>query len=282
MPDIFTPQGMSRLQRLAASSSLLAFDLDGTLAPIVPKPDDAAIPSSTAALLNKLADFWPLAIITGRSIDDAKKRLGFTPHYLYGNHGAECADAIMSMQLRHQLDSCRRALNQNSKLLGLHKIVVEDKGLSIALHYAPAVSNAHTRGWLTRLLANASDDIMTSHGHQVMNITPRHAPDKGDALLKIMRDCGACRALVMGDDINDECAFVKAPAESVTVRVGPSQIPMLAQFKLPSQLQVNQLLMMLVKLRTSTISSKSFALCHRTGVAAPDIQQNIRLPELAK
>ena len=67
-----------------------------------------------------------------------------------------------------------------------------------------------------------------------------------DAMIK---SGSATKALVVGDDVNDEMAFEKAPAGSVTVRIGPSQVPTLARFRLSSQDRVNRLLSILLALR---------------------------------
>lgn len=128
-------------------------------------------------------------------------------------------------------------------------IVLEDKGLSLALHYALAPNIPMTRAWLDDLMESVNEQVCITHGHQVMNITPANAPDKGDALLEIMQECGAVKALVVGDDINDEMAFEKAPPGSVTVKIGPSQVPTQARFRLASQDKVNSLLSILLKLR---------------------------------
>ena len=249
MTGLFSPHGVFSVCRLAAVPSVLAFDLDGTLAPLVPTHSDARVPEGTAARMKALSLVWPLCVITGRAIGDARERLGFTPRYLFGNHGAERADAAVSAVLHGRLDPCREHLRRYRRGLQTRWIVLEDKGLSLALHYAQAPNAAFTRAWLDELIAPVRHHIHATHGHQVMNIIPHHAPDKGDALLEIMHDCGAAKALVVGDDVNDEAAFDKAPAGSVTVRIGPQKTPTQARFRLSSQSQVDRLLSMLLQLR---------------------------------
>ena len=249
MPDIFTAQGMHELARLATMPSALAFDLDGTLAPIVPNPLDARVAACTAGLLKALSCVWPVGIITGRSVNDAQERLGFTPRFMYGNHGAERAGQRMSRAWHSTLMPCREHFQSSRAALALRNIVVEDKGLSLALHYPRGLDTDHTRAWLDGWMA-CIGGIRTSHGHQVMNITPEEAPDKGDALLDIIRDSGAVQAFMIGDDVNDECAFGKAPTGSVTVRVGAGQWPSKARFSLSCQQQINRLLAALLALRS--------------------------------
>ena len=249
MAGLFSPHGLFSVCRLAALPSVLAFDLDGTLAPLVPRPSEAKVPPDTVARLKALSRLWPLGVITGRAIEDARARLGFTPRYLFGNHGAERAGAAASDVLRQRLDPCREHLRRYRPAMQSRWIVLEDKGLSLALHYSLAPNVPMVRGWLDELIEPVRDQIHTTCGHQVMNIMPANAPDKGDALLEIMHDCKASKALVVGDDVNDELAFEKAPAGSVTVRIGPAQVPTLARFRLYSQDRVNRLLSILLALR---------------------------------
>ena len=210
---------------------------------------------ATAERLKALSRLWPLGIITGRGIDDAKHCLGFTPRYLFGNHGAERAnDAsatghIASDVWRTRLDSCRQHVCQYKAFLTARGVVVEDKGMSLALHYGRGLDGSRMRQWLDNLMLPYLRDVNTSHGHQVMNITSKHAPDTGDALLEIIHGSGARQALMVGDDVNDECAFGKAPTGSVTVRVGTSPIPTKARFRLSSQQQIDCLLSTLLALR---------------------------------
>jgi trehalose 6-phosphate phosphatase len=228
---------------------MLAFDLDGTLSPIVVRPADAEVPFSTALRLEALETVWPIAVITGRSVADAQKRLNFSPRYLIGNHGAESSNTQLGGHLYRLLDPCRKHLQICSLAIQNRKIEVEDKGLSLAMHYREIISGTETRAWLNELVAPLSPYMHISHGHQVMNIMPIGAPDKGDALLEAMNHCGAISALVLGDDVNDEPAFAKAPAGSVSVRIGPLSMSTQARFRLSSQTQVDRLLSILLSIK---------------------------------
>lgn len=229
--------------------SLLAFDLDGTLAPLVSLPANAKVPPHTAACLRALSLLWPLSVITGRAVNDAKERLGFTPRYLLGNHGAEREHVPASAAMITKLNRCREHFQRHKGAMQARWIVLEDKGLSLALHYSLCPNVPLVRAWLDMLIEPVNADICTSHGHNVMNITPSNAPDKGDGLLEIMHDCRASHALVMGDDVNDEVAFEKAPAGSVTVRIGSKQVATQAKFRLSAQSQVDRVLTTLLTLR---------------------------------
>src|SRR5690349_4491226 len=93
MPDrmqpLFSPAGEAAIAATLADSPLVAFDFDGTLAPIVAHPDDAQVLPALAPRLERLAGLLPLAIVSGRSVEDVRKRLTFMPRFVVGNHGAE-------------------------------------------------------------------------------------------------------------------------------------------------------------------------------------------------
>ncbi|HZW76021.1 MAG TPA: trehalose-phosphatase, partial [Caldimonas sp.] len=84
-----TPDGLAAIRASLAGRTLLSFDIDGTLAPIVERPWDANVPEPVQRVLARLAARTPVAIITGRAVADARTMLGFAPSYLIGNHGAE-------------------------------------------------------------------------------------------------------------------------------------------------------------------------------------------------
>ena len=249
MPDLFSDEGLAELRSLAADRTLLAFDLDGTLAPIVNDPAHARVAVGTAARLRSLQAHWPIAVLTGRELTDAAPRLGFRPHFLFGNHGAQRPGQPNTGSMNTALDAWRRLLRANKAALHEQGIDVEDKGLSLALHFRKAKDHCAVRVWLDSLAATLEPTVRATHGHCVLNITPANAADKGDALLNAMHACGARTCVVVGDDTNDEPAFAKAPRTSVTVRIGPESMPTCARFSLRSQESVDSLLETLEQLR---------------------------------
>ncbi len=249
MRSVFSRRGTSALTRLSAARSILAFDLDGTLAPIVAHRDHARVPPLVASRLRALMRLWPVAVITGRAPEDARARLGFEPQHLYGNHGAQRAGQVTCNELAARLDLLRQRLRGSMADLTSHGIEVEEKGLSLALHYRAALDPAAARRWLDAFAAQLPAEVVAGSGHCVMNLTPSQAANKGDALLQVMRDEAAASALVVGDDANDEPAFAKAPEGSVCVRIGAQDTPTVAGFRLEAQPQVSVLLSMLLALR---------------------------------
>ena len=247
MRHLFSPLGLVCIQRLATQPSVLIFDFDGTLAPIVSHPEDAKLSSQIAAHMRTLSRSWPVAVVTGRRVENVRAKLGFTPDFLFGNHGAERAGQSVPHHLHENLTACRKFLIAHRPSLLAHQVIVEDKGLSVALHYRQSDSPLKTRAWLYELMRSASENIVLSDGHMVLNIVPMHAPDKGDAVQTILQESGAACALVVGDDENDEPAFAGSPKHAVTVRIGSPRIRSRARFRLSGQHQVNALLILLLK-----------------------------------
>lgn len=230
------------LRRLDPAQSLLAFDLDGTLAPICDIPADARVSPTTAHRLQVLAERWQIAIITGRDVADARVRLGFTPAFLVGNHGAQRECTPLDFAPSPCLDPWRDYLRSHSRALTALGVAVEDKALSIALHYRGASDQPAARAWIAAAAAGLDCGAACSDGHGVVNVVSAHAHDKGDALIQLMAEAGASTALFIGDDNNDEPAFAKAPEGSVTVRIGPPSVRTLAQYVQRTQWHVDALL----------------------------------------
>ena len=268
MRSLFSPAGMLCLQNLTRFPSVLIFDLDGTLAPLVAHYSNARVPTRTANYLVSLSRSWPIAVVTGRSVKDAQGRLGFTPDYLFGNHGAERADLADKAEWASStpspaanltpsstpsstpsggLDTIRQYLHQHATAMTHLKAHLEDKGLSLALHYRQSENPVLTRAWLHSLIGPVRSEVLVTDGHCVVNILQPHAPGKGDALKTIMLHCRAESALVVGDDDNDEPAFAMAPELAVTVRIAPAQTNSRAKFRLDSQHQVDLLLEFFLK-----------------------------------
>ena len=245
---LFSPLGLRALRRLGGGHALLSFDLDGTLAPLVARPSDAAVSPDTASRLQALARRWPVAVITGRSVADARLRLGFKPHFLVGNHGAERESSAAVLAPHPALAPCRAQARLLGRAFHERGVDVEDKGASLAWHYRRSPDGAAVRCWLDGLIAAHGPGIVATHGHCVLNITPSDAPNKGDALVQLMHECGAPSALIVGDDVNDEPAFARAGAGCVSVRIAPAGTPSFAQFRLGAQSQINALLSHLLSL----------------------------------
>src|SRR5262249_18290090 len=116
MRHLFLREGRAALVNALSSNPLLAFDFDGTLAPIVAHPNDARVTSAVSERLARLAEIRRVAVITGRSVDDVAPRLGFEPTYIVGNHGAEDPSDANRLDLS-ALDAFRARLANDAERL---------------------------------------------------------------------------------------------------------------------------------------------------------------------
>lgn len=199
----------------------MAFDFDGTLAPIVMRPDAARVPLGVSRRLARLAQRLPVAIVTGRAVADVRPRLRFDARFVVGSHGAEDVGSPQDLHGRRaSLEGLRLHLRENAYTLATQGVLVEDKGQSIALHYRAARDREAARATIERLLTPADPAWRVFGGKLVINVMAACAPDKAEAVFTLVARTGADRAFFAGDDINDEAVFAAAPAHWVTVRVG--------------------------------------------------------------
>lgn len=228
---LFTPAGQQALAAALRRRPLLAFDLDGTLAPLVDHPEDAAVPADAARSLGRLAERLPVAIVSGRAVADVVGRLGFSPRFVVGNHGAEDGtDREALARLTPLLDPWRARLHAEQGLLAAAGVVVEDKGASIALHFRRAPRPAAARAFLAHLATPPDPAVRLFGGKDVVNLAPAAAPDKAQAVAALVARAGAALAVFAGDDLNDEPVFAAAPPDWLTVRVGGEDPPRGARF----------------------------------------------------
>ncbi len=193
--------------------------------------------------LARLARQLPTAIVTGRSVADVRTRLGFEPHFVTGNHGAE-DDAHPDAAARHArvLDPLRALLREHAAELREAGLLVEDKAQSIALHYRLARNRARAAELARSVCAAAAPAVREFGGKMVVNAIDRDAPDKAQAVHAIAHRCGARDVFFAGDDVNDEPVFASAPANWLTVRIGRDDPDSRARFFLDGQREVAMLL----------------------------------------
>jgi trehalose 6-phosphate phosphatase len=246
MQHLFSPEGQAALQAVMQARPLLAFDFDGTLAPIVERPDDARLAHGIEQCLAHLAARLPVAIVSGRSIADLRKRLPFVPPYLVGNHGAE--DPAHGAPPPAALEVLRERLRASAAALAEAGVSVEDKGYSLALHYRLASNLEQAVASVARVLEGLPAGLAAYPGKLVMNVVGSGAPDKGVAVLRLLARAGASRAVFLGDDANDEPVFAAAGPDWLTVKVGRDDAASQARFYVESPEEVAQMLERMVRL----------------------------------
>lgn len=260
MRHLFCAAGRRSLRHVMADAPLLAFDFDGTLAPIVDRPDDACVPASLLPLLQALAARCPLAVITGRRVDDVRRRLGFEPRFVVGNHGAEGLRQEVEGALADALNQVRQRLHSAGAALHAAGVEVEDKGLSLALHYRLAPDQSAAQAAIATELTDLPPELARFGGKCVENVVAADAPDKGDAVVELLQRSGCRSVLFVGDDVNDEAVFRRAQPHWLTVRIGRDHPQSRAAFFLDDHREMRALLRLMlgrVQLPSASASSRS-------------------------
>ncbi|MBK8259312.1 MAG: trehalose-phosphatase [Polyangiaceae bacterium] len=246
MKHLLSPENDEVLAQLAWSRVLLAFDFDGTLAPIVADRDAARMRARTSELFIKVCSLYPCAVISGRSQSDVSARLGAAAvKYVVGNHGLEPGASLDEFEA--EIAEARASLERT--LAGTAGIDVEDKRYSLALHYRRSRNKRQARSTILAAVTALPVQMRVVTGKLVVNVVPERAPNKGDALLELRKAEQADTALYLGDDVTDEDVFeLDQPGRLLTVRVGESRSSAAAYF-LRDQNETDRLLAKLISLR---------------------------------
>jgi trehalose 6-phosphate phosphatase len=248
MTYLFSRANVGILASFLERRVLLAFDFDGTLAPIVTDPDGARMRGRTRRLLGRLCDLYPCAVISGRRRTDVLARLdGLAIRHVIGNHGAEAArrSTTPSFDVAGTRQILTRALGH---LPGLQ---VEDKTHSLAIHYRRSPEREQARGEIERVLASLPSAVRILRGKLVYDLVAAGAPHKGDALAWLRSQADAETAIYVGDDATDEDVF-KLPHDErlLPVRVGRTRASA-ARYFVRNQSELDSLLAYAVRLRTT-------------------------------
>ena len=203
---------MDLLALLAAEPerAALFLDVDGVLAPIVQRPEDAQVPAATRAELRRLVGRYALvACVSGRAGEDAERIVGVAGITYVGNHGLELAPDVevwagRLQQFLAEVDWAR----------------LENKGLTAALHYRDVDDQEAARAALEEIAARAREQGFAARfGRMVLEILPPIRADKGTAIRALLDRYGLDRALVAGDDTTDLDSFSAVDGLELGVRV---------------------------------------------------------------
>ncbi len=252
MADILAARNRATLAAFAASNVLLAFDYDGTLAPIASTPSRARLPVTTRRLLTSIAHCYPCVVISGRRLDDVVKRLeGIPIWYVFGNFGHEPAPHG-HRPLTGVGDWARRLTERLPTHRGL---VIEEKAYSVTIHYRHVRDKRRALAAIEHAVSELPD-ARAIGGTQALTLLPRGGPDKGVALQQARRLFHCDKALYIGDDDTDEDAFASAPPDRLlAIRVGTKRTSA-ARYRLKRQADMDRLLRTLLALRPTTADTK--------------------------
>ncbi|MGH2761451.1 MAG: trehalose-phosphatase [Thermoleophilaceae bacterium] len=208
---------MDALEPLLAdpARSAVLCDIDGVLAPIVRRADEARVSERTSVLLGKLVRrFGLVACISGRSALDARRLVGVGGISYAGSHGAELlrpgeARPQASEAFRRWEGPVRAFVSErDTPELRRLRVRIEDKGAIAALHWRDVPDEEAARGHLERVAGEGEAEGLAVHwGRKVLEIRPPVRFDKGEAARSLVEAAHARSALFAGDDVTDLDAF---------------------------------------------------------------------------
>ncbi len=222
MIDLEEAVRLIRREREAHGRLLLALDFDGTLAPIVPHPEEAAILPAAGHALRRIADRRDtlVAVVSGRGLDDVRARVREERAFFAGNHGFE----IEGPGIRHRIDAAERHRPElraaterlRTEFADLEGAEIEDKGITVSVHYRRVDDPAAAELLRQAAVREAErSGLRVTHGRRIVELRPPVDWHKGRAVEFLIDALAAEKPLYpvfIGDDVTDEDAFAAVRA----------------------------------------------------------------------
>ncbi|MFH2138920.1 MAG: trehalose-phosphatase [Candidatus Omnitrophota bacterium] len=232
-------------------------DYDGTLTPIVSRPDLAVISDKMKSTVAALSEKCTTAVVSGRMREDVENLVGIKGLFYAGSHGFDILGKGVSMvlpQAQKTIPVVTEVIEWLKKEIGsIEGIIIEEKKFSTAVHYR-LVSEQHLKK-IEQAVAHVIEkhkDLRLMRGKMVYEILPAIDWNKGKAVCWIMKALNISweEAIVVyiGDDTTDEDAFRAVRSRGVSILVCDQQRPSSADFCLSSPAEVLKLFELLLKL----------------------------------
>ena len=269
-PHPALPPSASLGERLSQSPLLIALDIDGTVAPIAPTPEKAAVPDETRKTLERLTRLpnVHLAFVTGRAAEDGRRLVRVAKSWTIGNHGLELIDPHGELRVDPAAGEFMPVLAQAVRMLSeplsrYEGVFIEDKRWTLSVHFRLARETDVPN--VERTVADVARELglRLLEGKKILELRPPLAVNKGTALLELANELGIFHEGVLrgsilyaGDDRTDEDAFLalpRPPANAITLHVGKADLPeglrTNAEFMLGDTLAVHEFLKWLLSRR---------------------------------
>ncbi|MEX2299492.1 MAG: trehalose-phosphatase [Bryobacterales bacterium] len=244
--------------RMTGKRLAVFLDYDGTLTPIVERPEQAVLSAETREVVEDLASLCPLAVISGRDLRDVRDLVGIKGIYYAGSHGFDIAGPAghhisvrQGEEFLPQLDELEIRLRDRLRTVDGSEI--ERKTFSIAVHYRRVASGhaAEVERVVDEELAK-SPQLRKTLGKKVFDLQPRIDWHKGKALIHLLNvlhlDGADVLPIFLGDDLTDEDAFESIAGRGIGIVVRDEVRPTAAQFALESAAEVRRFLEVFAKI----------------------------------
>jgi alpha,alpha-trehalase len=255
---------MSSLPDALASYSLLGgvitarqpavfLDFDGTLSDIVSDPGKATLVAGAAAALHALAAVCPVAVISGRDLDDVRPRIGVDGVWYAGSHGFELFAPDGTHHQNPAAAEARPLLKRAAATLcgdlgDIPGLLVEPKRFAVAVQYRNVAPEHVRRVAATVQSVGRQSNLLVTHGRRVIELRPNVDWNKGKALNWIVDRITVSTPLLpiyLGDDLTDEDAFDAVEHDGIGIIVrhnDDGDRPTAAHFALDDAAQVTELI----------------------------------------
>jgi alpha,alpha-trehalase len=246
--------------QLAGKRLVVFLDYDGTLTPIVERPEMARLSAGMRRTLAGLARTWPTVIVSGRGREDVARLVGLEGIVYAGSHGFDIAGG--GARIRHEVGAelvpeIARAARELARCLeDVSGVLIEEKRFSVAAHYRMVREDQVERvvAAVDRVL-KGHPRLMKTRGKKVLELRPSMDWDKGKAVLWLMRalelDGAGVVPMYLGDDTTDEDAFVALRGRGVGIIVTRAPRPTAADYALQDPTEVEEFLRWLVESKES-------------------------------
>lgn len=239
-------------EQVKGNQVVVFLDYDGTLTPIVSRPEDAVLSDEMHKILEELKTQCPVAVISGRGLADVRERVGIADLYYAGSHGFEISgpgglekELEQAARFLPVLDKAERELED--RLAGIEGAQVEHKKFSIATHYRNVKEDqVASVKRIEEEVASGFPELRRSEGKKVEELQPDIDWDKGRAIEWFMKTLNLSRPnfvpFYIGDDITDEDAFEALKTTGITIVVGKGSRSTRAQYCLKDTDEVGEFL----------------------------------------
>lgn len=208
---------LDAFERFKDSKTGIITDIDGTISEIAPTPDEAVITPIMRDSLKKLTDKFKLvAVLSGRSVEDARRMVGVDGLLYVGNHGLEYlkdGEKYIEPEVEKYLPAIKKVTKdiQSGELRKVDGIIFEEKGVCFSIHYRLCEDPEKAKKMVLDTLENTrkSTDLKIREGRKVVEIRPPIGHDKGTILQKLVTENQLEKVIYLGDDITDADAFYK-------------------------------------------------------------------------
>ena len=258
--------------RLGGTPLSVLLDIDGTLAPIAPRPEQAKVPADTCKALEDLIEIpgAHVAVVSGRSVKDARRMVPLTGLGVIGNHGfevlGETGEVISEPAAHSYVEAVRSAARRLAGLpKEIHGVVLEDKHWTLSVHYRLAARPAipRIRDTVDQLAKELG--LKVTRGKEVLELRPPLEVNKGTAAVIWVKRLGmsaSASVVYIGDDRTDEDAFRELRAafpRAVTIRVGDPDHgdTTAAEFRVETTSEVKDFLVALAEFRRAGRTTSS-------------------------